>query len=114
LADLVAADAELTRLRDDFARANLDIKVLSATRGTAIGAFLKTMPVITDENLRRDYLQKSGEQRLALAKGEIAPPPGLPDPKWPIEASYRERGSAPKRRPFVGSNVVGPPLGHKY
>jgi hypothetical protein len=109
--DLAIADAELIRLRDEFAQANRDIKALSLTRGASIGAFLKTMPVITDESVRRDYLQKSGEQRLALAQN---PPPAAPAPIYPIEASYRERGSAPKKRPFVGSNVAARPLGHKY
>lgn len=113
-AELKAAEAELIRLRDELTQAQLDLKTLSRIRGESIGQYMKTMAPVTDESVRRAYLDRSGAERLGIANGTITPPPVPPPPKWPIEQGYAARASAPKKVPFVGSNLATKPLGHKF
>lgn len=115
-AELKAAQENLIRLRQEMAQAQLDFAKHSRARADAIGAYMRTMPVIDDQSNRRAHIDGAAQQRLGLATGTIQPPkaPAEPTHVWPIEAGYRARKLAPKKVPFVGSRQATAPLSLKY
>jgi hypothetical protein len=113
-AELKSASENLRTLRDELMQAQLDEKRLTRIRGESIAAFLRTQTPITDETVRRQYMQRALDERADVANGTIAPAPAPPPPRWPIEEGYRARGAAPKKRTYLGPTAATKKLGPKF
>ena len=103
LAELKAASAALSAVRDDLQHSQADLRVKSKLKADAIGRWVACLPTITPESVTRAYLARDGAERLGLANGTIVPPVVAPVKTWPLEDALNARGALKSKRQYRGA-----------
>jgi type IV secretory pathway VirB10-like protein len=102
-ANMDGLNASLALAHADFTRALRELRSLELASGTAIEAWRHCLPIITQEDLKRDYIARGQAERAArVARGESAEPPRA-EPNYQ-SAIDRIRGTGKRAvRPLIGS-----------
>lgn len=97
-AALKAAIEELTATRNELQRAQSDFKLLSRARGESIARWVAALPLITPLSVTREHIARDEERRVAIERGEVAPPTEpAPVFKWPLEIARAAKVKKPQQ-----------------